>query len=226
MLLKKMPYCILILFFIACGDGFENKRDSFERLAEGNFYANLFPINPQEEAVEGYLNISIYKKQFWARVKLNGSKTQIAHHQYIHLNSTCPSLLNDLNFDGFLDVQEVFFSSGNILLPLDSDLSSQLNGIHQFPKIKKQKSYYYSKSAHSEKIMKDLRSKKNRESDLFIKLKRFQALDLEKRVIIVFAVREDYPLNLSQINLEELSPHSIIPLACGVIKKGGYIDYQ
>jgi hypothetical protein len=51
--------------------------------------------------------------------------SNVVHMQNIHVGTQCPSMDQDINHDGFVDMNESIKVAGKILMALDDDLNSQ-----------------------------------------------------------------------------------------------------
>ena len=216
-------YSYFILFCLvvsACGKGYEEKVVRNEIVADGHYHAKLLPINKRISTAYGFSTISIRDNQFWARVKVFGPKINSSHQQHIHLRDRCPTITDDKNGDGMIDAKEVFDVSGPVLIPLDSDLSSQIKGLNEFPKMRRHNFYYYSEATHSDRIMRDLRGPDHLRYDFMSKLAPGDPLALDSRVIIIFGTSENRPLPTSAVSYGGYPLHETIPVACGKIRAG------
>jgi len=211
--------CLLTLY--ACGKGYEDIKVIEEEVAPGHYKAAFKSLNPKVGRFNGWLSLSIHDNQFWARVKLTGPNTKSMHAQYIHALGTCPDMNDDLNQDGYLDFMEVYNVAGPILLPLDSNLNSQLKGLDEFPKMRENTSfYYYSEACQSSRLLGDLKEVDVFGSDMMTKLQRGESLSLATRVIMIYGSSEGRPLPETVRSFEGYPPQLSIPIACGEITEG------
>ena len=137
--------------------------------------------------------------------------------QYIHTGSRCPSIKDDRNGDGYLDFIEAHDVVGDILIPLDSVLESQLRGMNLFPKIKRNNGYYYSEATNFTRMMEDLRRVDTFSDDRIRKLHRNEELDLTTRVVMVYGVSDERNLPETIESYEGYSPQASLPVACSEI---------
>lgn len=217
---------LLSLLLAGCGKGYEELSIQNEVVADGQYHAQLLPLNVQVGKSKGFSSISIKDNQFWARVKIFGPKTGSMHAQYIHRLDRCPTHRDDTNGDGFLDAWEVFAVSGEILIPLDSDLNSQIKGMNEFPRMKKHDFFYYSEACHSDRLLRDLRSPDELRYDFITKLSKTESLNLSGRVIVVYGTSETRKLPDSVRSFSGYSTQQSLPIACGEILNGESSEFS
>jgi hypothetical protein len=211
-------YCSLML--ISCGKGFNSDKPQLEELEPGRFHVNLRPLNSKLGRYIGWVSITISDNQFWVRAKVVGPKTGSMHAQYLHANAVCPSMKDDTNGDGYLDFTEAYAVSGPILIPLDSNLNSQMKGLNIFPKMRQSSFYYYSEACNTSVMMEDLRQRDTYSADMMIKLKNGEELALKRRVVMVYGTSEYRPLPSTVNSFEGYPSQASIPIACGIIEEG------
>lgn len=124
---------------------------------------------------------------------------------------------DDTNHDGFLDAVEALAVSGNILIPLDSDISSQLSKFTVGPVSGVNGKYLYSQSVSARVVMQDLRLRDPYPLDFIEKLKGSEEIDFHRRVVLIYGVPETFRLPSTIETIIGLSRHSSLPIACAVI---------
>ena len=211
--------CFLTL--VSCGRGYVEDDGIQEAISEGRYTAKINSLNVSMGRYSGWLNISIFENQFWARVKVDGPQSSQMHAQYIHINSTCPTMKDDLNHDGYLDFMEVYRVAGPILIPLDSNLNSQVKGLNDFPIMRRNSSfYYYSEASNSSWLMADLRRNDTYTDDMLTKLRPSESLNLSKRIIIIYGTKAERHFPESVSSFDGYPKQTSIPIACGEITEG------
>lgn len=202
-----------------CGKGYgeEKNNERQEEQAIAQFEARLKALNTRVGMNSGHLTITITDNQFWARMAFSGPYTGQMSSQYIHTGSRCPSIKDDRNGDGYLDFIEAHDVVGDILIPLDSVLESQLRGMNLFPKIKRNNGYYYSEATNFTRMMEDLRRVDTFSDDRIRKLHRNEELDLTTRVVMVYGVSDERNLPETIESYEGYSPQASLPVACSEI---------
>lgn len=214
--LLNLSFCMLMT---GCGKGYDEEVDEVrqEEQAIAQFEARLKALNNRVGSNSGHLTIIITDNQFWARMAFGGPFTGQMSSQYIHSGSRCPTIQDDRNKDGYVDFMEAHDVVGDIIIPLDSVLESQLRGMNLFPKIKKNKSYYYSEATNYSRMMEDLRREDIFVDDKIRKLDRDEEIDLSRRVVMVYGVAEDRKLPLTIASYDGYPPQASLPVACGEI---------
>jgi hypothetical protein len=123
--------CLLVL--TSCGeknnDDAATKDRPQEMLLEGVFKAVLRPYNFTASGwiPNGMADIKINENQIEVKSWLDDS-SNVVHMQNIHVGTQCPSMEQDINRDGFVDMNESMKVAGKILMALDDDLNSQEMG--------------------------------------------------------------------------------------------------
>jgi hypothetical protein len=213
-------WLLLVCVLAGCGKGFDSNEDRQEEIESAEYHAVLRPLNRKFGTFKGWVSLSITENQFWARVKVKGQKTKDMHGQYIHVGSHCPSMHDDSNGDGYLDFIEVVNVSGPILIPLDANLTTQMKGIFEFPKMRNQPFYYYSEAANMQWLMEDLYREDVIDDDYITKLQPDQRLNLGRKILIIFGVDQERFLPSSVRTSPGYPSHSTFPIACGEIRPG------
>jgi hypothetical protein len=215
----------LLANFYSCGKGFSDDNKLQEEIWQGQYGTQFKPLNQKLGTSSGWAKISIYENQIWARVKFHGNKTKDMHAQYIHLNGRCPTMKDDKNGDGYLDFMEVYDVAGPIILPLDSNLNSQLKGIFEFPFMKRRPFYYYSEASNYGRTMRDLRSEDVVVDDMMTKL-HGEDLDLHRRVILIYGVDIDVFLPNTVRTFTGYPSQATLPVACGELEIDDHRPYE
>lgn len=211
--------CLVLL--LSCGKGYKEKEYIQYEVASGRFKATLKSLNSHVGATRGWVSLSIEDYQFWARVKVKGPNTKDMHAQYIHAKGVCPRMTDDTNHDGYLDFMEAFKVAGPILLPLDSNLNSQMFGLNEFPMMRiKNDFYYYSEACNVERMILDLRRRDYYQTDMISKLGSRENLNLHKRIIIIYGVAQDRMLPNTVRSFDGYPSQASLPIACGEIMVG------
>lgn len=182
---------------------------------QGVYKAVLWTLNkdvPGNQTV-GTATLSIRNGQLQAEVRVDGAPSEIVHVQHIHAAEKCPTLSDDANGDGFLDVVEGLPSYGPILLALDGDLTDHDGGSEFFPMADSEGSYHYMESADLTQIMMDLMSEERGDNPVLEMLQ--GPLNLSGRTIVVHGVPEEVELPLSVESIAGLPAQATLPIACG-----------
>jgi hypothetical protein len=182
---------------------------------DGTYFATVRTIN---NSLSGYLptgqaQVKIEKGFFNVRTALEDS-ADVIHYQAIYSASTCPTEADDLNADGYVDVDEMTAKTGTVLVPVDSDLSDQTNGVYL-----KGKSIRYSKTIAVNTLMNSLMGDDTNSADYVTKLAPGQVFGVENKVIVFHGVSASKNLPASIATLPGQSAQASMPIACGVLRR-------
>lgn len=141
------------------------------------------------------------------------------HMQNVYLGSRCPTMEDDLNLDGFIDINEAYISSGKIIIPLDGDINSQAGGLNTYPVSNIYGSYFYEKEAWKSNFNNDLKNADPNPNDNIVKLGRNEKLNLQEKVVIIQGVASNltFPETVSSFGGRPV--HQTLPVACGIFKR-------
>lgn len=185
-------FTLLLTSFISCGDSSSNKSTPQEQTAEGVFQAILSPENPSVASASGNAEISLIGDDFNINVTMLGSLST-THAQHIHSGKRCPTAADDTNGDGFVDSVEASVVYGQVILPIDSDITSNSGS---FPS---GATYNYLQNASYAQILTNLN---------------LQALNLENLVINIHGVPESTILPTTVKGTK-----ADFPISCGTLKR-------
>lgn len=162
-----------------------------EEAQEGTYKAILRPLNIQLSGFipTGVAEIKIVDEQVEVKTLLDDD-ARVPHMQSIHIGKRCPNASDDKNKDGIIDMQEAIKASGNILVPLDSNLNSVDEGKGIYPM---GGGFTYQETTSLEKFGDDLK--------------------LNGRVVLIHGVAETTSLP-ARVKANE------VPIVCGILKKG------
>lgn len=215
---------------------------SFTTYAQENYLAKFHTLNPHINGIIGgsatiYIdsddigsdyNDSYYsdfddndseQRKIKAFVRLFAGSPEAWHMQHVFVGNRCPDFRDDLNFDGFIDIQEAYKVVGNIIIPLDGDISSQKSDLYVFPLSNESGSYTYTKEAGFEDFMWDLQARDKNVNDNIVKLGRNEALNMEGKVVIIQGVASDVVFPETVASYGSRKTFQTFPVACGVFKR-------
>lgn len=219
--------CVTFLMMTSCGKGNDSSSHLGQQLEEerkfqqkGDVYrAVLTPINTQlSGSPSGIVEAIIVGQEITFESALTNTPGGVKHLQAIHESGTCPDLTNDLNQDGVIDIEEAQSQIGKILIPLDNDLNSQNEGISYGPVANEWGTYVYKRSATLDRLMSDLYSTEVPMHNYLSKLPFKDALNLEKRTVVIYGV-VDSEVSNSLISFNGNTPEESLPIACGLFVK-------
>lgn len=199
------------------GQNDETFPQKFALKTTGYYRAPFATLNIRKGRVSGRASFFINEFQFYAKVSLRTPWKEVHHLQMVHEKSVCPTMKDDINHDGFLDAVEAVAVAGNILIPLDNDINSQLGKFTVGPVSGANGKYLYGHSASSRIVMQDLRSRDPYPLDFIGKLKNDEEIDFNKRVVLIYSVPETLKLPSTIETIADLSNHASLPIACANI---------
>lgn len=185
----------------------------------GQYLAILKNINPKfNPYIRGSGTISIEGIEIVADVSLSGGEKNQLYSQQIRKGSRCPDKREDVNEDGYIDIIEAQKVIGEILFPLDGDISSQLSFDSVFPIADEYGSYTYSKITDFHLFLQDLYSPKLIYSP-YMKLKRDELFNPEDMLLIIQGLSNDHILPFTVKSIPRLNPNQSLPIACAEFRK-------
>jgi hypothetical protein len=213
---------VALLSFVSCGknDSSSKPRPMVDPIvsADGQYKAEFVALNNHVAGdVSGSALVKVDGDNFEVQVKVDGAPSQITHAQHIHLADSCPTLASDVNNDGIIDSAEGFSSYGLILIPLDSDLKTQVEEGSKFPKADFSGNYFYKQKASLSEMMVDLMSK-DHTAEYMGKLEK-NNLTLEGRHIVIYGAPTDAVLPETVSAMTNQTQHASLPIACGTFVK-------
>lgn len=214
-----------LLFLVSCGsDSGGTKNTTFitqeeqEQDDQGIYRVVLLPLNSEVSGTTtGTIEIRIEGDDFSVESSVSGAPAGVKHFQNIMTSTSCPEMAHDSNNDGLIDIKETFSHVGPVLIPLDSDLRSQLDGMNYGPIANNNGFYFYKRSTTLSELLSDLGSLDPDPTDAVTKLVPGQNLNLAGRVIIIHGVGTSAKLPDSVETLGEASKEVMLPIACGKI---------
>lgn len=135
----------------------------------------------------------------------------VVHPMHIHAVAACPGPLADGNQDGFIDVREGMVTFGRILMPLDSDLTTQ--GANDFPQGAR---VTYDQTTSLTRFLQALQVDDPDPDDAVTTLGDAGVLNLAGRTVVVHGVSDALPATVDTI--AGGSPSATLPVLCGVIE--------
>lgn len=215
--------CLITL--VSCGSdssggGSKNTTRSEEQQLgdEGIYRAVLSPLNTTLSGnTNGTVEIKIEADNVSVKSNVADAPQGVKHLQNIMVGGKCPTAAADANSDTLVDISEAMKVTGQILIPLDSDLSTQLDGISFGPISNGAGSYVYKRSTTLTNLLSDLNALDPDPSDAVTKIKAGDDLNLSGRVVLIHGVRSSSELPDSVVALGDHSAATALPIACGVL---------
>ena len=181
-------------------------------MEEGEYVAFLRTVN---SSVNGYIpfgraELSLKEDELKVVTYLDDDQ-RVMHMQRIHTGTRCPTLADDINNDGYIDIIEAEKALGEVILPLDNDLSSREAGEGKYPI---GSSFTYTRSAKWSSIIEDLQ-KPYKDGHLVLDR---DYINLENRVILIHGTSYSSLVPDTLATHDGIEPHLSVPIACGIIK--------
>jgi hypothetical protein len=187
---------------------------------EGLYMAKFITLNPHiNGTLPGSATIQRKDRKFYAFVRLFSGGMNVWHQQHIYTGNKCPTLSDDANGDGIIDQEEGSRAWGNVLIPLDSNLRSQLGGNNIYPVADAGGNYFYERVTDFEEMFNDLKSEDHRPQDNIAKIAPDEGLAIEGKVAVVFGVAAETELPTTVAPFDRFSPQQSLPVACGVFRR-------
>jgi hypothetical protein len=186
----------------------------------GHFQAKFITLNPHVNGtIPGSANFYRKEEKLFAYVRLFAGGVRAWHMQNIYTGNRCPDISDDLNSDGFLDINETEAVIGKILIPLDSDIRSQNSGRRFFPLADLSGYYHYERITNFELFLRDLQAEDKDPTDDVVKLPPGQGLNLKGKVVLIQGLSETVQLPETVGTKGKFKSFQTLPIACGVFGK-------
>lgn len=156
--------------------------------------------------------------KFHAYVRLFGGAPGGWHVQNIH-TGRCPTPSDDMNSDGFIDYEEAMRVLGPILLPLDSNLSSQNAGKNIYPIADSSGSYFYERMTSFSRMFEDLKKEDQDPTDNMTKLEADSGLDFTGKVVVIHGAPDTAELPETVVSDGQRPASQMLPIACGTFEQ-------
>lgn len=229
--MRTFKYCLFVftIFLISSCLFITEKKDKTKHEAaiarvefneDGLYLAKFSTLNPQVNGtIPGSLTFSLDGDKLLTFVRLFAGKPSTWHQQGIYKGKRCPSLEDDLNLDGFIDIEEAMSVTGGMMIPIDGNLDSQEAGANFYPISDSSGYYHYERVASLKRIQKDLKDEDLDQTDHIVKLNPNEELILAGRVVLILGVSEDTLLPDTIVGLGKRKPYQVFPITCGIIQK-------
>ncbi len=187
---------------------------------DGLYLAKFSTLNSQiNGTIPGSLTFSLNGDKLLTFIRLFAGKPSTWHQQGVYQGKRCPTLEDDLNLDGFIDIEEAMNVTGKMIIPLDANLDSQEAGENFYPISDNSGYYHYERLASLKRIQKDLKNEDLDQTDHIVKLNPNEELILAGRVVLILGVSEDTLLPETIVGLGKRKPYQVFPITCGIIQK-------
>jgi hypothetical protein len=187
---------------------------------DGFYAGDLWPVNYNLHFKKiGAVGVSRTGDTFTAQVNMpyGPKETKIQHALYT--GRRCPNINDDLNKDAYIDIIEARLAIGQVTIPFDGDLDSQLSGLNQTSSSDIDGKYVYARSSSFERMFADLKTPDENDRDNITKLRDDDGLTLPGRIVLVQGLNSKTKLPESVATTDGLSAHESIPIGCAVLWK-------
>lgn len=156
---RILGIALIMTFLVSCGSDDDDNGGSArtpapqpEEQTEGVFRGVLHSLNPEVSSAVAPAQVRIEGDLFEVEMFPGslGEAQHAQHAQHIHAGKRCPTEADDTNSDGVIDSVEAAEVYGEVVVPLDSDLSSD-EGTFQT-----ENSYVYRESASLSQMLSNL----------------------------------------------------------------------
>lgn len=229
----KVLSTVSLLILISCGKGGENPAAGIQYKPGLNIQMEAGPVLINDlymakfKTLNGHINgvipgsatIQRSEDKFIAYVRLFSASPSTWHQQFIHVGKRCPGPQDDINQDGFIDIQEALKVVGKILIPLDSNITSQRQGRSTFPVSDETGSYFYERSTSYSRFMDDLLADDIFPEDNVVKLLNEDDFTMAGKAVLVLGASDKILYPETVASADNYSQAQTLPIACGVFSK-------
>lgn len=207
------------------GDGVSLDRQDREEAADeteidGTYMAKFETLNPHVNGtLPGSLTFHRTGDRIISFLRLFAGKPRTWHQQGVYMGRRCPNLGDDLNKDGFIDIEEGMKVFGKMVIPLDANLNSQSAGRNFYPLSDLSGYYHYERVASFQRMFDDLHGEDFDSEDHIVKLSAGQKWTFHNKVVVVMGVDEETPLPETVSGLGKRKAFQALPITCGIIRK-------
>lgn len=183
---------------------------------QGKYIARFTTLNPHVNGtLPGSVTFFRDKDKVMVYLRLFAGYPKAWHPQKIYEGTRCPTIADDTNGDGYIDINEAEAVLGKILIPLDADISSQRSGRNFYPLGDLSGSYFYERVTSFSRMFRDLKDTKNA-SEEYKKLGPDEGFSIEGKAVLVQGVSKDVEFPESVGSAPRYKPFQTLPIACGI----------
>ncbi len=187
---------------------------------DGIYMAKFETLNPH---VNGTLpgSASIHRKgdKIFAYVRLFAGGPQVWHPQNIYTGNRCPTMDDDTNKDGFIDINEANAVLGKVIVPLDADINSQRSGRNFYPLGDLSGNYFYERVGSFNRFWSDLKKEDTEPADNVTKLGPEDGLPIIGQAFLLQGIVQTTELPETVGTTGRFLPQQTLPIACGIFRK-------
>lgn len=186
---------------------------------QGRYVADFITLNPHVNGdIPGSAVVLREENTLKMFIRFSLGSPSTAHFQNIYTGNRCPTIADDTNGDGFIDIQEALAVVGKVIVPLDSDISSQRSQNRYWPKAFENGSYTWNETTSFKHFWSDLKGKDWDEKDDIVKLAEDQGLAITGRVVMIQGFSADRAAELPETvaSAKRYPNYVTLPVACGI----------
>lgn len=190
---------------------------------KGKYLAKFKTLNSHiNGTVPGSVTFWREKDRVMVYLRLFAGYPKAWHQQKIYEGTRCPTMDDDTNGDGFLDIVEAEAVLGKPLIPLDADISSQRSGRNFYPLGDLSGSYYYERVTSFSRMFRDLKDMRNGTEE-YKKLAPNEGLSIAGKAVLVQGVSAEVEFPETVQSSPRYKPFQTIPVVCGVFEEHNLI---
>lgn len=190
---------------------------------QGRYLAKFKTLNSHVNGtVPGSVTFLRDKDKVMVYLRLFAGYPKAWHQQKIYEGSRCPTIADDTNGDGYIDIFEAEAVLGKQLIPLDADISSQKSGRNFFPLGDPSGSYYYERITSFSRMFRDLKDIKNAGEE-YKKLAPEEGLSIEGKTILIQGVSAEVEFPETVQSSPRYKPFQTLPIVCGVFEANNLV---
>lgn len=224
----------LLTLLASCGDSGSNgnsrSNESTEEREEiiptdgsnidGLYRATFTTLNSHVNGtIPGSATFLRKENKFYAYVRLFAGGPKAWHPQAVYTGGRCPTMDDDENRDGFIDIVEAEKVLGSIIIPLDANISSQSGGKNFYPLADASGSYHYERITNFQSFLNDLQREDNDLEDNVTKLGPDRGLKIEGKTVLIQGISDTITLPETVASVGRRRSFQTLPIVCGVFKK-------
>ena len=177
-------------------------------------------LNPQVNGtIPGSVTLLREEDKFMVYLRLFAGGPRAWHQQAIYMGTRCPTIKDDINKDGYIDILEARKVLGKVILPLDANISSQSAGRNFYPLSDLSGSYHYERLTSFQRLFNDLKSEDKDPEDHITKLAPDEGIEFVGKAVMIQGTAEGVLYPETVASTPRHRPHQTLPIVCGIFEK-------
>jgi hypothetical protein len=211
--------CISLFMITGCVSEDGSSIPPQEEESQQGVFRTIFNAMNSEVAgpTVGTATINVSEDVVTVDVNMTSVGSNMVHGQYIMGFGKCPTIEDDANGDGIIDIVESIATTDKALIPLDGDINSQVGGLTDFPTADATFTYDYKQIGSLAAMETDLRLPMPSPSDFIEKLEEDEQLVLTGRHVLILGVPSSVELPETVATVQGFNRNVTLPVACGEI---------